>query len=260
MMKQKILSLAKSLGIEKCGFSENSFVALFPYYAEDSGSNISMYARGADYHSVVRTRLKPIQSALCAEGSESEIHVDNGRLNDRRAAYEAGLGFFGKNGMLICREYGSYFFIGQVTHTLPIERDRPLRETCMNCGRCIEDCIGGALGADGSFDVEKCVSHISQKRGELTEHEEQLILKSGLCWGCDRCQTVCPHNRGLTQNALPEFLNGRITRLEEVMPDGMSNREFMRRWGGYAFAWRGRSVLARNLKIFQNAEKCNEQK
>lgn len=258
MIREEILRLAASLGIKKCGFSENAFVALFPYHVAEKGGNISVYARGMDYHNVARARLEPIRAKLSAYGSVSSIHVDNGHLDDRRAAYEAGLGFIGKNGMLICREYGSYFFIGQVTHSLDIERDFPLEETCLQCGRCIAECIGGALSEDG-FCIERCVSHISQKRGELTENEKGLILKGGLCWGCDRCQEVCPHNGAVSDTAIAEFREKRISTLKLDELESLSNRDFRAKYGKYAFAWRGKNVLIRNLKIFHDAGNKNEQ-
>lgn len=258
MIKQEVLRLAKTLGIEKCGFSENAFVALFPYHVAEEDGNISVYARGLDYHKVAKARLEPIRARLSELGSVSAVHVDNGDLDDRRAAYEAGLGFIGKNGMLICREYGSYFFIGQVTHSLNIQRDFPLEETCLQCGRCVVECTGGALSENG-FCIDKCVSHISQKRGELTDIEKGLILKGGLCWGCDRCQEVCPHNSCVRDTAIAEFRTERVSTLTLDELEDMSNKEFRAKYGKYAFAWRGKNVLIRNLKIFQDAENENEQ-
>lgn len=259
MIKEKIREFAKKLGVEKVGFSDNAVVALFPYFVKDEQGNVSMYARGLDYHRVAEDKLKKLEAFLRTLGAtETLIHADKGTLNDRKAAYDAGLGFFGKNGMLICGEYGSYFFIGQVVHNLKIDADKPLTESCVSCGACVKNCPGGALTENG-FKIDKCLSEISQKRGELSPGEQKLLKDSGLCWGCDVCQSVCPHNKGLQTTAMAEFLDRRITSLGVEDVSGLSNREFKEKFGEYAFAWRGKGVLERNLKIlFSESEDINE--
>ena len=260
MIKERILKLAKENGIEKAAFAENAFVALFPYFAEGENGNISMYARGEDYHSVAERKLRIIAGEMLALGAtKAEIHVDKGILNDRAAAFQAGLGFFGKNGMLICEEYGSWFFIGQIVHDLCIERDYPSDKKCFECGECIRRCTGKAL-SDGGVNIEHCVSHISQKKGELSPDEEELIKQSGLCWGCDTCQTVCPHNRRLKTTAMSEFTEKRVTRLKLSDLEGLSNKEFKQKYGNYAFSWRGKNVLLRNLEILSCAKEENNEK
>ena len=255
MIKEQIKEFAKTLGIEKIGFSKSSVVSLFPYFVKGETGNVSMYARGVDYHRVGEDKLKKISEFLVTLGAEKTlIHVDKGGLNDRKAAFEAGLGFFGKNGMLINEEYGSYFFIGQVVHDLHIAADKPLEKSCLSCDACIKNCPGGAL-SDQGFQIEKCLSEISQKKGELTENEADLLKKNGLCWGCDVCQSVCPHNLGLETTAIPEFLTNRITELSTEDVGNLSNREFKNKYGDYAFSWRGKTVLERNLNILFEKEK-----
>ena len=259
MIRSEILNLAGRLGIGKAAFNKGAFVALFPYYTEGETGNLSMYARGEDYHSVAMRKLKVIAEKILDFGaSRAEIHVDKGVLDDRDGAFRAGLGFYGKNGMLICEEYGSYFFIGQIVHDLDVGEDSPSEKTCMECGRCISECPGGALSGDG-FCLEKCLSHISQKKGELSEDEAELIKKSGMCWGCDVCQSVCPHNIGIGNTAMPEFTAQRITSLNTDDVEGLSNREFKEKYGSYAFSWRGKATLLRNLKILSSVRDENEE-
>ncbi len=256
MIKQKILSFAAEQGIKKCGFSKDSFVALFPYHIENESGNISQYARGKDYHVVVEQKLRPIADKIIELGGIGKIHIDNGLLNDRQAAYQAGLGFYGMNNMLICEEYGSYFFIGQIVHGLNIEPDGPVNRACLRCGKCIEECTGHALG-ENYFNIDKCQSNISQRKGKLSRSEEELILKSGLCWGCDRCQEVCPFNQGIKNTAIEEFMVDRICCLELKDLENLSNRQFKEKYGSYAFSWRGKNVLIRNLKLLEHVEKCD---
>ncbi len=249
-MKEWIIQKANELGIQKIGFSKNSVVALFPYFVGDEDGNLSMYARCIDYHIVAEEKLKQLAVVLEELGAETEIHVDKGNYNDRQAAYEAGLGFYGINGMLISPGYGSYFFIGQIIHNLQIEPDTPDGRECLSCGRCERECPGKAISGS-KVNTEKCLSQITQKRGELTENEQLLIKTKGTCWGCDICQKVCPHNRGLSTTAIPEFLQGRITTLKAEDIEGLSNKEFKEKYGRYAFSWRGKSVLLRNLRIYE---------
>ena len=259
MIKEKIRKFAKELGIERVGFSANAVVVLFPYFVKGEEGNLSMYARGIDYHRVAEEKLKKTEAFLQNLGAtETLIHADKGTLDDRKAAYDAGLGFFGKNGMLICGEYGSYFFIGQVVHNLKIDADKPLTGSCLSCGACVNSCPGGALTENG-FKIDKCLSEISQKRGELSDYEQRLLKNNGLCWGCDVCQAVCPHNKDLPTTAMPEFLDRRITHLSPKDVAGLSNREFKNKFGEYAFSWRGKGVLERNLKVlFSQREEINE--
>lgn len=252
MIKKEITELAKNIGIQVFGFSENSFVALFPYYKKGEEGNISLYARSLDYHKVIKEKLSPICDKFKAFGDENAfIHCDNGGLDDRKAAFNAGLGFFGKNNMLINDIFGSYFFIGQVVHHLNIEPDCALDKTCLNCNRCIEFCCTGVL-KDG-FEKSKCLSEITQKKGELNDEEKTFIKKGGLCWGCDMCQMVCPHNQNLEDTATPEFLEKRITKLELSDFENLSERGFKKKYGTYAFAWRGGAVIRRNLEILKES-------
>ncbi len=252
MMKEKIREFARSLGIEKIGFSESAVVALFPYFVKGEEGNLSMYARGLDYHLVAEEKLQKIAEFLVELGAtETFVHADKGELDDRKAAFQAGLGFFGKNGMLICEEFGSYFFIGQVVHDLKFEADIPLAESCLSCGACLRECPGGALSHRG-FELERCLSQISQRKSELTELEKELIRKNGFCWGCDVCQRVCPHNKDLETTAIPEFLVRRITELTVSEVEPLSNREFKEAFGDYAFSWRGKNVILRNLRVLED--------
>jgi epoxyqueuosine reductase QueG len=254
MIKAEIIKAAKDLGIEQVGFAPGAVVALFPYFVKGEAGNISLYARGIDYHIVAEEKLKMLSMVLLQNGAERvDIHVDKGGLDDRKAAYEAGLGFLGMNGMLICDKYGSYFFIGQILHDLNIEPDIPDERGCLMCGRCERACPGKAL-AGGKVDISKCLSDITQRRGELTDDEKNLMKKTGVCWGCDVCQKVCPHNQGLETVAVPEFLEDRITSLSFADIDGLSNREFKEKYGRYAFSWRGKSVILRNLKILDEED------
>ena len=251
MIKTTIINAAKALGIEKIGFSKEAVVALFPYFVKGEEGNLSLYARSLDYHTIAEDKLESLAKVVLDCGAtDIKVHVDKGGMDDRKAAFDAGLGFFGQNGLVINPDYGSYFFIGQIVHNLEIEPGTPDERECLMCGRCERECPVGAISG-GKVDSAKCLSNISQKKGELLPEEEAALKKHKLCWGCDTCQSVCPHNRGIDTTAIPEFKVDRISRLTSKDLEGLSNREFNERYGKYAFSWRGKNVLLRNLKIHE---------
>ena len=220
-MKDKIKAYAKSLGLSYFGVCEpeigtQALVFLFPYHVNEPASKISLYARGRDYHLVEKEYLLKICSFLkeLTEKDFSEnVYCDISPYNDKELAYKAGLGFYGKNSLLINPGLGSYFFIGYIiTQGLALESDTPQNTTCMGCDACLKACPGKAI-ENGKIDLSLCTSNISQKKGELTSEEQNILLKSGFVWGCDCCQTVCPHNANLPDTALPEFTQNRISDL-----------------------------------------------
>jgi epoxyqueuosine reductase QueG len=253
-MKNKIFEYIHSIGIEKCGVTsyngKSAIVCLFPYFTGFEEGNLSLYARSIDYHLVIKNKL----SMLCefirslSAQADCEIFADIGPEVDRQLAFNAGLGFYGKNGMLINDDFGSWFFIGYILCSLPLQPDSPLKKECMGCNKCIESCAGGAL--DKGFDISRCASHISQKKGDLTESEIAILEKSGLIFGCDVCQRVCPHNN-ITPKPMKEFTEDLIHSLFAEDIENLSNKEFMRKYKNRAFSWRGKNIVLRNLHIFK---------
>lgn len=219
---------------------------LCSYYCGEREGNISKYARGTDYHFVMQDKLGQICGLLKNHGYKAAAFSDNGVLNDRYIALKAGLGFIGKNGFLINERFGTYTFIGYIITDCEIPPDEYVPKSCIGCSRCINACPTGALTENG-VDGYKCLSYITQKKGELSEYERQLIRKCGTAWGCDTCQDVCPHNKSIELTSIDEFRDNIIDFLE--IDDAVSNKEFKRIYGRRAFAWRGKAVLLRNLKI-----------
>ena len=234
-----------------CPAPETVLVAAFPYYAGERPGNLSLYARGEDYHRVVTRRLNTVCDALRRKypGESFVPAADNSPLPEREAAWLAGIGLRGKNGLLILPPYGSWIFLGTILTDLDLALPPALPSGgCMACGKCLSACPGGALRGD-SFDPERCLSHLTQKKGELPPEQEALVAAHPLIWGCDVCQLVCPHNAGAVETPLVPFREDRLDSLTSEAVEGLTNRQFREAYGERAFAWRGPAVLRRNLAL-----------
>ena len=227
--------------------ARTAIVCAFNYYAGEEKGNISRYAQGEDYHRVVIKRMKPIAALLEENGFTAKIFADTGALNERLLAFLSGIAFAGKNKMAISPKFGSYFFIGYVLTDCEIEKSESSEGVCAGCGSCERACPLGALG--GGFCEERCLSYITQKKGELSEEEESAIKKANTVWGCDICQEVCPHNKDIQITDIEEFKENRIINLE--IDEKISNKEFTEKYKNRAFSWRGKGVIIRNQKILQ---------
>ena len=223
-------------------------VCAFSYYTDPSiPSNLCLYARVPDYHQVVRGILNGVMEQLRTAFPAHRFagFTDVSALPERLCALRAGLGVLGKNGMVIHPTYGSFFVIGEIVTDLPLPFSQPRTGGCQNCGRCIQSCPSGALSEKG-FCEEKCLSAVTQRKGELTPEEEDKIRKGGLVWGCDRCQLVCPHNQHLKPTAIAAFAD----HLEPVVT--RENLSALRKTR--AFGYRSKALMLRNLALFE--EEC----
>lgn len=231
--------------------ARTAIVCAFNYYAGGEKGNISRYAQGEDYHRAVVRRMEPIAKELEKGGFFARIFADTGFLNERLLAVESGIAFIGRNHMAISEKFGSYFFVGYLLTDCVIEPDARTEKNCRNCGKCQKICPLGALN-DG-FCEAKCLSYITQKKGELTEEEEKAIAYANTIWGCDLCQEACPHNMNLPITEISEFRENRIINLK--IDENISNKEFQKMYKNRAFAWRGKGVLIRNQKIMKKYKK-----
>jgi tripeptide aminopeptidase len=233
---------------------QSIIVCLFPYYSgEQPEANVAKYTYALDYHTIIRDKLKLIGNFLMEQltGFEYKIFVDNGPLVDRYMAYVAGLGFYGLNSHIITDKYGSYVAIGYMLTNYPFEADKPLLRTCMQCGQCIKACPGKIIFGNFTMDPRGCKSYLTQKKGELTTAEINIIKKTNLIFGCDACQDVCPHNSQTVLSNIREFQDNIIHQLSYDELISISNKEFIRRYGNRAFSWRGRKLLVRNFEYLK---------
>lgn len=222
--------------------AKSVIVTCFPYLLNEESyenCNISKYAVVEDYHTVALNRLKTAVNQLHELYPENKFaaFADNSPIPEVKAACLAGLGVRGMNSLLITEKYGSYVFIGEIVSDLQLDAADSEEKSCIKCGRCLIKCPSGALCENG-FQKELCLSEITQKKGELSEKEKQLMLDCGCVWGCDICQDICPMNQNAAQTEIEEFLSSAIANISE----GCSLE-------GRAYEWRGRKVIERNISL-----------
>ena len=220
-------------------------IMLLPYRNPETERNVARFASFPDYHTAVTELLERVCKKLSQKFPEEKFYpsVDNSPIADVAAAVECGLGVLGKNGLLINRFYGSYCFIAEIATTMTLSESVSEADSkvCLNCGMCLDACPTGALSASG-FVKEKCISHLTQKKGELTYGEQQMIRSSELIWGCDRCQEVCPMNSQARYTHLECFRETAPIITEEMINDP----EFFDK---SPFAWRRKETILRNIKL-----------
>lgn len=175
-----------------------SVLVLQAWYGSEGQGNVARYARGKDYHKVLRKKLVALSDWLKGQAEELEtyVSVDSGPTVDRVLAEVAGLGFFGKNSCLIDPSKGSYFFIATLMTNaeLPatIKRRMP---SCGDCRKCLSACPTGAIVGPGVIDARRCIAYLTIENKEGIPLELRPMI-GGRLFGCDTCQEVCPFNEG----------------------------------------------------------------
>ncbi|MEW4488946.1 tRNA epoxyqueuosine(34) reductase QueG [Thalassoglobus sp. JC818] len=227
------------------------------YGSEGSGQQtigrVAKYAQSrSDYHDVLRIMLKPLQSMIheSTPGAKTRIVVDTAPLLERDFAKLAGLGWFGKNTLLINKHIGSFFFLAALLTNVELEPDPPhLNSHCGTCTRCLEACPTDAFTDAYSLDARKCISYLTI---ELRDRPIPLELRSGMgdwLFGCDVCQDVCPWNRKSSEADIPEFRDTIQSDRRAAHFLEVDEEQFQAEFGDTPFSRPGRVGMARNAAI-----------
>ncbi len=223
------------------------------YYADQAseGPRIARYARGEDYHRVTLARLEQLAAFLRANGAAvARPYADTGPVPERELAQRAGLGWIGKNTMLIRPGVGSWFFIGVVLTDLELAADAPFAtDHCGSCSRCLEACPTDAFVEPRVLDATRCISYLTiERKGAI---EDEFVAKlGGWAFGCDLCNEACPWNERFAQNsAVPEFRpRSEMHGAPRAFFEQMDEAEFDRRFRDTALARTGLARMRRNWK------------
>jgi len=213
---------------------------------------VARYARGTDYHDVLRQRLKQLLAWVQGErpGCRGRAVVDTAPLLERDYARRAGLGWFGKNTMLLNRRLGSYFFLGAVLLDIELQADAPHQSShCGTCTACLDACPTAAFVGPGVLDARRCISYLTiELRGSVPAE-----LRSGVgdwLFGCDVCQEVCPWNRKAPLATEPALLpRAELESLDPLEVLQLSEEAFQERFRGTALTRPRRSGLRRNAAL-----------
>jgi len=212
---------------------------------------VSRYARGRDYHKLLRARLRTLCERIAAAVGPfaHRVFTDSGPVLEVELAVKAGLGWRGKHTLLLSREAGSWFFLGEIYTALPLPTDAALTEHCGSCTRCIDACPTGAIRGPYQLDARRCISYLTiELKGAIPEALRPLV--GNRVYGCDDCQLVCPWNSFARPSAEPDFAprNGfDAARLVELF--AWSERDFNERLAGSAIRRIGYERWLRNLAV-----------
>lgn len=217
-------------------------------------ARIARYAWGAeDYHSVMRRKLKQVTQTLHQHqpNDRTRVVIDTAPLLERDFAQLAGIGWRGKNTMLISREIGSWFFLGAILTTAQLDYDTPFEtDHCGTCTRCLDACPTDAFPKAHVLDANKCISYLTIERRDKPVPDE---LKQGVgdwIFGCDICQEVCPWNRFAPNDCVPEFQP--VPHLHNLQIGdllSLTDSQFKVQFANTPLERTGRDVIVRNAAI-----------
>ena len=231
----------------------------FPEQAADSWTvlgegekaYVARYALGRDYHKVLRSRLQKLCDRIADEIGEFSYRVftDSAPVMEVELAIKAGLGWRGKHTLVLNREAGSWFFLGEIYTDLPLPVDSPQSDHCGTCSRCIDICPTQAIVAPYQLDARRCISYLTiEHKGDIPEDLRPLM--GNRIYGCDDCQLVCPWNRFAQKADAPDFaVRHGLDAAGLVELFSWSEEEFGRRMEGSAIRRIGHERWLRNIAV-----------
>lgn len=229
----------------------------------DSG-HVSIYARGEDYHIVIKDKLNRLCDAIKAKQGDFNyrIFVDSSPISEKTFAVKAGIGFIGRNGLVILPKFeangtthkGSFYFLGVIITDLDLEPDGPIAGTCGKCRRCIDACPTGAILEDSVIDASRCISyHNTQSKGDIPD---DIAARMGsMIFGCDICQTVCPYNSNAVETSEARFAPRDLLLNFDMRGFlDLDEKGFKKRFAETALYERGLERLKKNIRQLSKKE------
>lgn len=227
--------------------------------AGEAQAKVARYAWGKDYHTVIEKKLKKIRRFIIANAGgtlskkDFKLYCDAGPLLERAHAVKAGLGFIGKNSMLITPQYGSWVFLAEIITTLSLAYDTPFNKgmDCGDCTRCMDACPAKAIVSPYRIDANKCIAYQTIEKKDSVEGRTH-----GFVFGCDVCQEVCPHNCRAQQTDVKEFLKhraGQSLHVQRVL--AMNEEEFAKAYPASPIKRAGLKKLKNTLRTMVSSNK-----
>ena len=242
-------------------------VCAVSYLSENKPYGIARYAYGEDYHYVVKRMLLDLLRLLqerFGKKIQARAFVDSAPLAEKIYAVKAGLGWLGKNSLLINKHWGSFLFLGElIVDLIPENYDSPQdSEGCGNCERCMLACPGKALIVPRCLDARRCISYLTiEHKGIFSDEQLSLVRSSVSFFGCDVCQEVCPYNQKVLKQMNRETVNNidcRFNRRKYTFPEeslewlNMKPEYFKQNFGDTPLARAKLEGIQRNIKTHQS--------
>jgi epoxyqueuosine reductase len=219
--------------------------------ADGTRAAISRYALGRDYHKLLRARLQKLAERIAAEVGPfgHRVFTDSAPVQEVALAERSGLGWRGKHTLLLTREAGSYFFLGELYTDLPLPADRPQEDHCGSCRACLDICPTQAIVAPYTVDARRCISYLTiELKGAIPEELRPLI--GNRVYGCDDCQLACPWNRFARRTVETDFsVRHGLDSASLVELFAWTEAEFKSRLAGSAIQRIGHERWLRNLAV-----------
>lgn len=216
------------------------------YSQKKINKHFARYALHIDYHGFIQNKLRKVWDKLGFGDNHVKYYVDSGPLAEKAYASLAGIGWIGKNSLIINENVGSFFCIGFILTDMEFVPDKPSKDMCGECSKCIDACPTKAIVAPGMIDCRRCISYLTtEHKGELPANLRTSI--DGQVFGCDICQEVCPFNkRTEIKNVIPEKNVGKID-LQMLM--SLSDDQFKNLFNGTPVERVGKKRLIRNVSV-----------
>jgi epoxyqueuosine reductase len=238
--------------------AKSVIVVLVNYYQDvefiEDSPQISKYALGKDYHKTVKDKLYLLLEYLKGEvaGASGRVFVDSAPVMERSWAAKAGVGWIGKNSMLINREIGSFTFIGEVITDIELDYNKPTTAGyCGSCTRCLDACPTQAILPDRTIDSNRCISYLTiENQGEIPLWAKGKFENN--IFGCDICQDVCPWNSKAKETSIKDFFaKPELLKATKEMWNNISEEEFSKLFNDSSVMRAGYNGIKRNLEFLK---------
>ncbi|MCW5650268.1 MAG: tRNA epoxyqueuosine(34) reductase QueG [Ramlibacter sp.] len=212
---------------------------------------VSLYARGRDYHKVLRSRLQKLQARMAAELGPfgHRVFADSAPVLEAELAVRSGQGWRGKHTLVLNRDAGSMFFLGEIYVDLALPPSEPVADHCGSCSACIDLCPTRAIVAPHRLDARRCISYLTIEHAGPIPLELRPLMGNRI-YGCDDCQLACPWNKFAQRHALPDFdERSGFSGQQLVALFGWSEAEFLSRTEGSPIRRIGHERWLRNVAV-----------
>jgi epoxyqueuosine reductase len=225
--------------------------AAWPVIHAPEKAYIARYATGRDYHKLLRSRLAQLAQRIEREigAFGHRVYTDSAPVLEVELAARSGLGWRGKHTLLLARDAGSYFFLGEIYTDLPLPADAPVKNHCGSCSKCLDICPTGAIVAPYRVDARRCISYLTiELKGPIPLELRPLI--GNRVYGCDDCQLACPWNRYAQTSGEPDFrVRHGLDDVQLVELFAWNESRFRERMAGSAIHRIGYERWSRNLAV-----------